>query len=60
MTASRYDPDLHGDYLDVDECAECMAMSVVEIRQLVERRVLKAIRLGAGVVLVQPAITNHH
>jgi hypothetical protein len=59
MTMARYEPELHGDYLDVEECAERMEMSVAEVRQLVERRVLKAINVGFRVVLVQPAIVNH-
>lgn len=55
----RYDPELHGDYLEIDEAAWRMKLTANQVRELVFRRVLRSLDLGAGLVLVQPAITNY-
>jgi hypothetical protein len=54
-----YDPERHGDYLDIDDCAERMGLSVQQVMELVRRGALRALDCGTGaVLLVQPAITN--
>ncbi|MBF9315850.1 hypothetical protein [Mycobacteroides chelonae] len=58
MTAARYDPDQHADYLDVDECAARMNLTTDAVLDLVRRRVLRAVSLGDEVLLVQPAIVT--
>ncbi|MFP2990317.1 hypothetical protein ACK87K_06060 [Mycobacterium intracellulare] len=54
----RYDPRLHEDYLDLDECAHRMGLTVDQVLELCRQRALRSIDLGAGCILVQPAITN--
>ncbi|BCP05889.1 hypothetical protein P6281_16325 [Mycobacterium sp. 5-140-3-2] len=59
MTApARYDPDLHGDYLDLDDCARRMGLTVDRVLELCRHRVLRSLNLGMGVVLVEPAIVS--
>lgn len=55
----RYDPELHGDYLEIDEAARRMNLTANQVCELVFRRVLRSLDLGAGLVLVQPAIINY-
>ena len=59
MILAEYDPDKHADFLDIDECADRMGLSVHQVWDLVERGALRSFRLGhARMPLVQPAITN--
>ncbi|SHP85378.1 Uncharacterised protein [Mycobacteroides abscessus subsp. abscessus] len=58
MTTARYDPHEHTDYLDVDECAARMQLTTTDVLDLVQRRVLRAVSLGDGLLLVQPAIVS--
>ncbi len=56
--ARHWDPEEHGDYLDVDDCATRMGLTVAAVRELARRRVLRSLDLGSGVLLVQPAIVT--
>lgn len=51
-----YDPDSHGDFLDLEDCAVRMGLSVAQVTQLVRIGALRSIPAGFGDVLVQPAI----
>lgn len=54
----RYDPEVHGDWLELPDCAKRMQLTADRVRELCRRRVLRSINLGAGVVLVEPAIVS--
>lgn len=54
----RYDPERHADYVELPEAARRMGASIEHVRELCRRRVLRSISLGAGVVLVEPAIVS--
>lgn len=58
MTTARYGPHVHADYLDVDECAARMNLTTNAVLDLVQRRVLRAVSLGDGLLLVEPAIVS--
>ncbi len=53
-----YDPERHGDYLDVAECARRMNLTNPQVMDLVRRGALRSIPDGLGEILVQPAIIN--
>lgn len=58
MTTARYDPHQHADYLDVHECATRMNLTTTDVMALVQRRVLRAVSLGDGLLLVEPAVVS--
>ncbi|WP_100515178.1 hypothetical protein [Mycobacteroides abscessus] len=58
MTTARYDPHEHEGFLDVDECAARMQLSTNAVLDLVQRRVLRAVSLGDGLLLVEPGIVS--
>lgn len=58
MTTARYDPHVHADYLDVDECAARMNLTTTDVMALIQRRVLRAVSLGDGLLLVEPAVVS--
>lgn len=46
------------DFLDVDECAKRMGISINEVMDLVRIRALRAIDYGYGLLFVEPAILS--
>lgn len=58
MATARYDPHEHADYLDVNECAAHMNLTTDAVLGLVQRRVLRAVSLGDGLLLVEPAVVT--
>jgi hypothetical protein len=55
----EYDPDEHGDYLDLKDCAKRMGLTVAQVTSLVRCGALRSIPVGFGEPpLVQPAILN--
>ncbi|BBY41808.1 hypothetical protein [Mycolicibacterium celeriflavum] len=53
-----YDPERHGDFLDVEDCAERMGLSVKQVMDLVRRGALRSLPIGFGELLVEPAIVT--
>ncbi|WP_370331934.1 hypothetical protein [Mycolicibacterium hippocampi] len=49
--------DLDG-FVPLDECAARMGLSINEVIRLAEHRVLRAVNLGLGLILVEPAILS--
>lgn len=47
--------DLDG-WLEIDECAARMGLSVSEIVDLINARILRAVDCGCDLIMVQPAI----
>lgn len=54
----RYDPAIHSDWLELPDAAQRMNLTVDQVRELVRRRVLRSLPMGAGIVLVEPAIIS--
>lgn len=52
-----FDYGLDG-YVDLDEAARRMDLSVAQVMELVRIRALRAVPIGYGEILVEPAIVN--
>jgi hypothetical protein len=53
----EYDPEKHGDYLDLEDCVKRMGLTVEQVTQLVRIGALRHIDAGFG-TLVEPAILS--
>ena len=52
------DRDQLDSFVDLDTAAQRMQRSTSEVMDLVERRVLRGVDLGWGLILVEPAILS--
>ncbi|MFB1295790.1 hypothetical protein ACAG24_009765 [Mycobacterium sp. pW049] len=53
------DPDDDGGFVPIEECADRLGLSVAQVLDLVQHRVLRAVDYGMGLIYVQPAIISH-